>query len=296
MKHALAIFIIILLANWSFAEDTQNTKKILLKNKRVNLYCLDMPERKIYNNLLSQVTFNHRMRGTVKETYVGLYGLLTDEANKRLKRYSRRQTRILYNNSDMTFEEAEARFAAASSSYNPYGEWWERPWWASLPPGKGGAPLEQNEIKIGQEINLPNWEIINWGKRQIEKLGDIWLTNDSLYEGIEDNDELTIPGINSNQPNDKINEYTGRTNADIIIDQSTWFSGDFYHFRFKPSLRIRGGPNVDDMIDELSLKFVIELYTTDMSRKHFGNLSFYAKYNIKDNECLASVIFDLITW
>tara|TARA_R100001244_G_scaffold25113_4_gene25542 strand:- start:3341 stop:4231 length:891 start_codon:yes stop_codon:yes gene_type:complete len=296
MKHILAIFLALLLVCPVFSDEV--TGHSFVNPDHLNLYSIDLPIiKRDEDNLLSQVTFNNNVCGSVKAKYVGFYGIITGEAEKRLKRYSRRQTRIMFNNSNMSFAEAGARMAALGQKHNPYGDWWDRSWFHSLPPEKGGASLKQTEVQIGQEFNAPNWQIVNWGKHQIERLGDVWLTNDQAYEGTEDGDVLTVPGEQPIQSNGKrLNKYNGRDEADVVIDQTPWFLGDFYHFRFKPSLRIRGGPNIDDMIDELSLRFVVELYTSDKLRNHFGNVSFFARYNIPDNEYLTSITFDLVTW
>ena len=255
------------------------------------------------NNLLDQVTFNNWIPGSLVVKYIGLHGIVLNQAKKHLKHEARRRINILYHNGSMTDNETKEAFANLNGSTNPYGNWWDRRWFHSLPHDKGGAPKTVSTVYIGYHIQIPdNWGAITWVKDKFEAIGDIWIRNNHTFDG-EDGTGLIIPGESEKETKEKNNvknlnniEYHGIA---VIVEgheiDHEWFKGDFYHFRFKPSIRIIGGPEFIDIIDEVSLAFVIELFKTK-KHVHFADINFLVKYNISNEEIYAAVDFKLLTW
>lgn len=254
------------------------------------------------NNLLDQVTFNSWIPGSLKLKYIGIHAVILDQAERYTKRIINSNTRRLYHNTNMTEKEANNVFLYTSSNNNPFGNWWDRKWFQSLPSDKGGAPDTIETIYIGHHIQIPdNWGVVTWIKDRFESVGDIWIRNDHLYD--DENNSLIIPG----ETKEKTKKETDIDNFNNIEYQGTaiiingkefdheWFKGDFYHFRFKPSLRVKGGPEFIDAVDEVSLMFVIELFKSK-AHTHFADINFLIKYNIPDEEIYATVNFKLLTW
>ena len=255
------------------------------------------------NNLLDQVTFNSWIPGTLKIKYIGIHGALLDQAKKYIKHEARRRINILYHNGGLTNDEADEAFSNLSGSINPYGDWWDRQWFHSLPYEKGGAPNTVETVYIGHHIQIPdNWGAITWVKDQFEALGDIWIRSDHTFEGEsgtgliipEDSEETTKEKTDIN----KLNDLQYRGTAVIVEGQELdyeWFKGSSYHLRFRPSIRIKGGPEAIDIVDEVSIAFAIELFKSK-KRVHFADIDFFVKYNIPDEDLTVSVNFRLLTW
>jgi hypothetical protein len=177
----------------------------------------------------------------------------------------------------------------------PYGEWWERAWFHSLPPEKGGAPLEPEIHQVGWNINIPlGFTPYWWAKRKIENVGDIWLSadNDTPEEAGPDPQRRDGRVSNDRRDHGKLQRPTPILNVERPY---RWFEGGFYHLRFRPSVRFRPNEDLTQMIDEVSMRVQVELYSTH-KQQHWGNVNFFVRYDISDKELFLNVQFEIITW
>lgn len=255
------------------------------------------------DSIVDHVTFGGWIPGTLKIEYIGIHGIVLGQAEKRMKQAAKRRIRRRYHHGNISDADTNAAFASLNGSNNPYGDWWDRQWFHSLPASKGGAPSTQETMYIGHDIKIPNdWGIITYLRDKFENIGDVWIRNDHLYDE-EENDSTTAPGETREETKKRydINDFNSveYRSTSILVDGKEiayeWFRGSFYHFRFKPSLRIKGGLEPADFIDELSLKFVCELFTNN-NYTHFANISLFTRYNIPDNELFASIVIEILTW
>ena len=248
--------------------------------------------------------FGSWVPGSIKIKYRGIHGALLDQAEKRMKQIAKRRIRRQYHHGNASNEDIGKAFSALSGSNNPYGYWWDRKWFHSLPANKGGAPNAITVVHVGHKIQIPNdWGVITYLRDKFESIGDIWVRNDHLYDDIEETNGVTVPGESREETKRETNIDDFNTveyrDTSLILDgkeiDSEWFRGNFYHFRFRPSMRVKGGMDPKDMIDELSLKFVVELFA-DNDRVHFADVSLFVRYNIPENELFVSATMEILTW
>jgi hypothetical protein len=263
-----------------------------------------------YNNLkhyikrdyIDDITFGINIPGTLKYSYVGVEGAIVGQIEKRAKHIAQRRLRQLIHHGNISEEEIKLETAAIDGPTNFYGNWWDRDWFYSLPEEKGGAPRKISTVYVGKKILVPkDWPVVSFLKKQYDRLGDIWVRNDHIYD-----EERTKTGAPIGETKEKekrendINDFDKikLRETSILFDANEinqeWFKGKFYHFRFKPSIRIKGGSDPKDFVDEVSTRFVIELFMK--KRKHVADLIFFVKYNIPEDEFLASVFLSVLTW
>jgi hypothetical protein len=248
-------------------------------------------------NILNHITFGTpKVPGFVYIEYIGIHNIIFSQARQRIKLQAQNDLRREWNLSSMSDSEFRYRMDNINTEPpGPYGYWWERPWNYSLPPEKGGAPLKPEIMQIGWELNMPKgftpyW----WIKSQIDRIGDIWLSSDIESPEETGSDPQRRDGEVQND-----REGHGKLQRPLpelrVAREYRWFESGFYHLRFKPSMRFRPDENLESMIDEISMRMQIELYVSN-KKIHFGNINFFAKYNISDNEAFLDAQFEIITW
>lgn len=235
---------------------------------------------------------DYTIPGSTEVEYTGLYDIVLTQFERRVKSEVREDLRTEYELTNMNISTFNARMALlCRDPPGPYGEWWERPWYRSFSPENGGAPLEPYRIEIGLEVNVPKWVRPYWWiKSQIENLGDIWL-------GIEDDFEVQDGSnprrLDARERNNEIGRLETPSPSITVEQADRWFSGESYHFRFRPSIRFKPEDGIEEFINELSLKFQIELY---IDQWHFANINAVIEYNMPEENFFFSCHFELTSW
>jgi hypothetical protein len=252
----------------------------------------DLPEYSILNH----VTWNdwRHVPGAYRLELVGLQKMLLNQVQRKIQHQAEDDLRRQWNLSNMPYSEFSARMSGINSSYNPYGEWWERSWMHSLPPEKGGAPRRPVVERVGWDIEITrHTPFVGWFKQQFDRLGDIWISADHEFDeergtGVQRND-----GRVDNNPEDigklKIQE------ANIGIERPwRWFESGFYHFRFKPTMKFASDTRTG-FVDEVALRVQTELFYDD-KKKHFATVSLFVRHDFKDENTFFSIFFELVNF
>ncbi len=237
----------------------------------------------------------YRTPGAIKIRYVGIHKMVFSQMNKRIKAQGRSNLRRMYNTG--MIGDKEFRQNMKSLEHTMEEQWYNRPWYHSLPPEKGGAPKNPIEIEVGWKIHFETLPIISWFHEQIKKLGDIWIEHDHYYDGQEDGPGLIRPDRSQDaSQNDHDKFKIGNPLPDIIVTRNRWYQGTTYHLRFKPSVRFKPTQGTNRIIDEVSLKVLVELYHNNHNKSHFANLVFFISHNIPQNDTILTVALSFINF
>lgn len=118
-------------------------------------------------DLVDQVTLTRLPPGSLAVRYEGLQGYVVRRVRKELKSHWTRSLRDRWEGAvldDDEYEAALTRMNEALSDAVVEGRWWERSWWHSLPPEKGGAPLTPYLQVVGQRVDVVRigpWSLTN---------------------------------------------------------------------------------------------------------------------------------------
>lgn len=300
MRNVILFFFLLASAVYADPENYSNISKLAnppIKRRSLTSINYQYVEA---DNILSHITLRHYPAGSLKVEYVGLHDWILSDVSKRIRIQARDDLRRAFNLSNMSDSEFRYRMDVVNGDLpNPYGEWWDRHWYESLLPEKGGAPKEMTIVKEGLDISIP--ESISpywWLKRRIEDLGDIWI--DSKREFDEEGkirninrSIITIEEAHKGRGVD-LNELTD-TEPEIGIlkkEETAWFRGSYYHLRFRPSIKFKpDDPN--NFVSEISLRAKIELFARD---RYIGNLSFSTRYDFPKKEVYFSVYLEFVSW
>lgn len=102
-----------------------------------------------------QFAFEPRIPGSVVVRYQGIEGYVVRQLRSRLRSAWRRQVRHAVQFRDPYDPTARAQMAEidwAMRDHDAGGRWWERAWFYSLPPAKGGAPDRPYVHTVGRRI------------------------------------------------------------------------------------------------------------------------------------------------
>jgi hypothetical protein len=92
---------------------------------------------------LDHITYNYHVRGSLKIKYTGLKKIIVDEVRDLFEDEWRSDAETYFNGGQISFSQYRTslrRLAVVRQHYGLNGGWWERNWFHSLPPHKGGAP------------------------------------------------------------------------------------------------------------------------------------------------------------
>lgn len=297
-KWVLAMLIVIATTHLSWATNTyQDTETF--QNLEFPSLKLDYYTDKSYNslNILSSVSYQNweEVPGAYSIEFVGIHEMILNQVKKKIQRQAEDDLRREWNLSNMSYSEFKTRMNRIDDEYNPYGSWWERPWHYSLPPEKGGAPKQQIVETIGWDIQITeNTPLLGWLKLQFNKLGDIWISADHEFDeesgkSIDRNDRKNENYLRKDLNQIKLEQ------ADLGIERPwRWFEDDFYHLRFKPTLKLATNSSTT-FIEELALKIQTELYY-GYQRKEFGLLGLFIKHDLTDNNTFFSIVFEFTSF
>jgi len=96
---------------------------------------------------LKDVTFNYYPSGSLKFKYTGIKKVIIDEVRDTLEDEWRSDAETLFNSGQISLSQYRyslLRLSWTRQHYGMNGYWWERPWYESRPPNKGGAPRPQS--------------------------------------------------------------------------------------------------------------------------------------------------------
>jgi len=237
--------------------------------------------------------WRYRIPGVVQIKYVGLHDLILSQARKRVLYQGRSNLRRRLREGMIGDIEFRKGMGALGNDMGP--QWYDRHWFHSLPPEKGGAPLEQYTREVGWTLNIDEIPIVSWFYSQIKSLGDIWIENDHYYEGTEDGPDFQRP---DRSPDLSKNDHDGlrviNPLPDLIVSRDRWYQGSTYHLRFKPSMKFRPAQGSKRIVDEISMKVLIELFW--QKKEHFADLAFFVRHNIPDNNTTFTISLQLVNW
>lgn len=246
--------------------------------------------------ILDHISWNRwqNVPGAYSLEFVGIQRLALDQVKRRIRHQAEDDLRRQWNLSNMPYAEFTERMNQASSEFNPYGEWWERSWIYSLPPEKGGAPRRPIVETIGWDIKITrNTPLVGWFKQQFDKLGDIWISTDHEFDEERGTGPRRNDGRIDNDPKD-IGQIQIEQ-ANIGIERPwRWFESSFYHFRFKPTLKLASDARTM-FIEEAALRIQTELFL-DNKTKHFATISFFVRHDFEDDNTFFSVFFELVNF
>ena len=236
-------------------------------------------------------SWNH-VPGAVEFEFVGTHDVLLSYMGRRARRYAREQLWDYYNQSSMTLQTYRRESDEISSKWKYYGNWWNRSWQHSLPPEQGGAPRRPQKRKVGWSIDIPRYvPVLWWIKTKIESLGDIWLDDERAYTNLQRNSRTQ----QYQDPNSPKSEARERVAVIIAGEDYSWYNGMNYHFRFRPSVRIKPGSTLRDIFTEYSLKVVIEVFVQNHAI-HFADLVFSFRHDIQNEDIIGSASFVLLVF
>lgn len=227
--------------------------------------------------------------GASRIEYVGVHDIVIPYLQRRFVRYAKDQLWEYYHLSNMSQETFDRELAEIDSQWHYYGEWWDRPWFYSLPVERGGAPRNPQKVEVGWKISIPkNFPVIYWIKEQIMSLGDIWLTDERAYINLRDSNQVRQYITPHDDPREELKEP-----VNVIFEGQgySWYNGTNHHLRFRPSIRISPGLTLKEIFSEYNFKVVIETYIKDHT-VHLADLVFTLSHDINNDIVYGSV--DLI--
>lgn len=146
--------------------------------------------------------------------YSGLQKVIYNQLDKVASRYYNQQLRIFWNESHlhpMDLDRAMRNYALSSA--NQY-QWWNRPWYDSLPEEKGG---ERTIVqRVGERTNVFRWRsfsLNNEGKFS----WDIWRVD------VEDNPEANLSDLEALQRGEVLNKYNLGVLAPEAHHRDRWY-------------------------------------------------------------------------
>ncbi len=97
--------------------------------------------------------------GSISVDYTGIKKVIINETVKFLSSEWNNRTGILYNSGQITYNQYTSslkHMAIAMEESRIIGKWWERDWWHSLPPDKGGIHKPKHYVvgRTGDFIDL----------------------------------------------------------------------------------------------------------------------------------------------
>lgn len=258
-----------------------------------NLFSPIPPTPVIQNNIENFLNPCWRLHipGASRIEYVGLHGMFFSQLNRRIKAQGRSNLRREYNNGMLGDIEFRQRMEVLE--YSMEDQWYDRSWYHSLPPEKGGAPKNPVRIEVGWQIRFEAIPVISWIHKKIQSLGDIWIEHDHYFDDQEDGLGLIRPDRredNSKNDHDKLG--IDDPLPDIVVIQDRWYKSSAYHLRFKPSARFRPTNDASRIIDEVGFKFLIELFVNG-GRRYFADLVFFISHDIPKNNTIFTVALQL---
>lgn len=197
-------------------------------------------------SFVDAVTMRKLPPGSLYTTFDGFHGVVVKHLRGQYRRFTRRAARRGWlvqqddNGPFMGLYEAQAH-----AQVNPLsnGEWWQRRWYESLPPEKGGAPATPYIHTIGEEVSF--------------KYGPFTVTNTLKLKF----DYIAFFEVNP----DPVSHDHARPSPRISLDVSPTRSatvGTRVKFDVKPRIRI-GMPESGDIMSALrgaSLQASFEIY------------------------------------
>jgi hypothetical protein len=232
--------------------------------------------------------------GAVHLDLVGIHDMVISYLQRRLSRYAEDQLWLFYNESNISEQKLYEELIEVNSKLSYYGDWWDRPWFYSLPPEKNGAPRKVQKIEFGWELTIPkSMPILGWLKEKFESIGDIWLTDERAYVNIKDQQSGQLRS--NKQANDPETEIKEPINAVIEGSSYAWYRGLNYHLRFRPTIRVSPGIEWRDILNEYSFKIVIEIFIRNHTI-HFADIMFIFRHNLKEEIMSSSLTLSILTW
>ncbi len=187
------------------------------------------------SELADHLTMTHFPSGSVRTRYDGPLKILVRHARKH---YRRHWNARVQRNSAFWSAGRYTRYLQYSADlwedHQFNGQWYQRKWWESLPPEKGGAPREPYERVIGNEASI--------------SLGPLTFTNTLRfkldYVAIFDVNTDPTPRVDPLQPIGW--ETRDRVSVDVrpIASGATVGAGSEISFKVRPHVRVgfpRGG-------------------------------------------------------
>ena len=294
MRWLVLLFVLILQAQCASAEDLDFDLEIQYPRYQqpTNSY-----EQFIYNK------WDH-VPGVVQLDLVGPQGAIVRQLRQRVKGQARDILRFQYDEGGLTWPQYIRRLEEVDYDLPAYGHWWERAWFYSLTPDQGGAPYKPIVKTYGWNWGIPDdFPILGWLKRKFQSLGDIWIDNTQEFDDIDNRNRLDNENqFSQRRDRESINytrlERTPNTSVGlskgVSVKSYRWYEGARYHFRFRPSVRFRPTQGADRTIDEISLRFLIELYTD--KGHHMANIVLFARYDIPQQQTYLSAALVLVNW
>lgn len=115
--------------------------------------------------------------GSMTIKYGGLHGLVVRRVQGRLKREWRDSIQDAWENGLLDDQEYRSKITDMQNELTDFevgGRWWERRWWDSLPPERGGAPADPLVVQIGdahEVCRLGPFRLTNEFRVRVDDIG-----------------------------------------------------------------------------------------------------------------------------
>lgn len=250
------------------------------------------------NTWIESVTYGNYIRGSLHAEYAGLHDIFWSQVERRIKDFNRRRLQLIFDHTNITEAELSHEYDRIESPTNVFGFWWERHWFESASPNRGGAP-EPQVVVIGSQWDIPNrFRLIKVIQKRVES---IWLDNDHIFQGIEDAKVQQTPV--TRKPNTTtIEEERLLHKADLDvgydpspIESTSWFESQKYKVKIRPSIRFKSDYDTLGPIDEISFRAVVDLFMGPRN-VHFLSVIIYVRYDVPKKNVLGTISIQLVNW
>ncbi len=229
-------------------------------------------------DLLNSITMRRLPPGSLYVNYDGFHGVVVKHLRGQYRRFTRRAARKGWLVQEDDYGPLRGLYERqVHTPVNPQanGEWWQRRWFESLPPEKGGAPAEPYVHTYGEEVS--------W------KYGPVTVTNTLKLRF----DYIAFFELNPEPVSHDHSRPSPRVSFDVQPARGATV-GTRFRFNVKPRVRI-GMPESGDLLAALrgaSLQASFEIY---QSRKKVVEGEAEIKWR-PDEGLIVTLEIELVSW